>query len=93
MSLNLGNEGVDACRRLRGNSDFEALHDKLAKLVNQTANAALECLDVTQADKAGYARALRDLWVAIESAVSGESYNAVKKPGVVQTRARVREDA
>jgi hypothetical protein len=89
LSLNLGTDALDALASLRGNAEFREFHNKLGEIVNQFSNAALEPGDgAARDDKCGYARALRDIWIAIESAVTNEKYNAVKKPGPVQTKAR-----
>jgi hypothetical protein len=89
LSLNLGNDAIDALVSLRGNAEFKEFHAKLGEMVNTMTNAALEPAEgAMRDDRCGYARALRDLWIAIESAITNEKYNAVKKPGPIQTRAR-----
>lgn len=81
MSLNLGNDGVAAARALNGSSDFTALRGALKELVRQKMNAALESSPDHRADACGYARALRDMHQAIESAATGVPQQQVKKPG------------
>jgi hypothetical protein len=87
--LNFGNDAIEAIGSLREHSGFREFHNKLGELVNQMSNAALEPSDnSTRDDRCGYARALRDVWIAVESAMTHEKYNAIKKPGPVQTKAR-----
>jgi hypothetical protein len=89
LSLNFGTDAIAALAGLRDNNNFREFHDKLGELVNQMSNAALEPSgEASRDDKCGYARALRDVWIAVEAAVTGAKYNSVGKPGPVQTKAR-----
>lgn len=81
MSINLGNEGIAAARELRTSTPWAAIRDALHKQVVGKMNAAIECDPALRGDAGGYARALRDLWVAFESATTGENINRVAKPG------------
>lgn len=49
-------------------------------------NDALESAPDRRDDAVGYARALRDLWIAFDSATSGERVQQVVKPGAVAAR-------
>ena len=80
MSLNLGTVAVEAMRRMGASSDWVAVRSALLEQVRATTNRAL---DSTTPDSIGYARALRDLWVAFESATSGELIQRVTKPAPV----------
>lgn len=81
MSINLGNDGIAAVKELRSSAHFAAVRDALHKQVVQKMNAALDAETGVRHEVAGYAKALRDLWIAFEAASTGEAYNQVKKPG------------
>jgi len=84
MSLNLQNDGIAAVKELRSHPAFAALRAVLAREANSKANAAIDAPHELQASACGYARALRDLYVALESAVQGVPQNKVTKPGAVE---------
>jgi hypothetical protein len=87
VSLNLGNDGMIACQNLANSSDFILFRDALLDKAREQMNAALDIEPTKRDDAVGYARALRDLWLAIEGAVSGQRMNQVKKPGAIDPRA------
>ena len=72
MSLNIGTGGVNACQSLRGNPDWSAVREALRALVTQKMNLALDAPQDKLADHVGYTRALRDIYVAFESATTGD---------------------
>lgn len=81
MSLNLMNEGGAACRALQGSPDWATLRTVVHELARKHANSALDAPAELQASACGYARALRDVYIAFESATTGQPQQAVKKPG------------
>lgn len=82
MSLNLGNIGCNAARALQANPDWAELRGALAELARAKMNVALDAAHDNQATACGYARAIRDMWVALEAATLNSNPNAIKKPGV-----------
>lgn len=80
MSLNLGTEGVNACANLANAADFVLFRDALLERARDQMNQALDIEPAKRDDAIGYARALRDLWIAIEAAATGQRANAVRKP-------------
>lgn len=82
MSINLGNEGCAAAHSLASSKDFAVIRAALREQAQMMANRALDAQPDLQAAACGYARAVRDIYVAIESAVTGTPQNQVKKPGV-----------
>lgn len=84
MSLNLRNDGCNAARDLRGNSNWETLRGVVRDLATQFMNQALDATPDRKCDATGYARALRDVCLAFDSATTGVNQNQVKKPGPVK---------
>lgn len=82
MSLNLQNDGCAAIRELRNHPAWPAFMKAVAEATRARANSAIEAPPELQASACGYARAMRDLYVACESAATGVAQNNVKKPGV-----------
>lgn len=80
MSLNLGNEGLNACANLGNQGDFVALRLALLEQVRTQMNQALDIEPTKRDDAIGYARALRDVWLALEAAATRQKINAVPKP-------------
>ena len=74
MSLNLG-EAVEAARRLHQMDEaktlFETVRHGIREQVRDKMNHALECDHHARADAIGYARALRDVYLALEGAATG----------------------
>lgn len=90
MSLNLGNDAINACANLANAGDFVMFRDGLLERVRDLTNQALDTEPSKRDDAIGYARALRDLWMAIEAAATGQRIQAIKKPvPMVGTQARV----
>jgi hypothetical protein len=79
MSLNLGTPAIEAMRRLGMNSDWKHIREAVLEQARTKMNIALESQHGNPADACGYARALRDISVAFESATMGVR---VKKPGL-----------
>lgn len=86
MSINLGNEAIEAARTLRPNPQWKAVLEGLHKQVVARMNAALEAAPEHRHDATGYARGLRDLWLAFETATTGEPIQKVTKPGPEKAR-------
>lgn len=82
MSLNLQNDGCAAVLALRNHPAWPAFMKALGELTRAKVNTAIEAAPELQASACGYARALRDLWIACESAATGAPQNTLKKPGV-----------
>lgn len=82
MALNIGTPAVEAARELRGSPQFDTIMESLRKLTVDNMNRALESAPEHRADQVGYARGLRDVLVALESATTGIPVNQVKKPGM-----------
>lgn len=80
MQLNIGTAGTDACRSLANSSDWKSLREALLERVQHYANAALECAPEYRVDNTAYARALRDIWTAFESATTGVPIQRVDRP-------------
>lgn len=88
MSLNIGTEGCLAAKALQPSPDWKVLRDALEELARSKMNQALDAPPEVQATACGYARALRDLWVAFEAATVGGpgragDQNQVRKPGPI----------
>ncbi len=77
MSLNIGTEAHEAVKRLAHNPDFKAVRDGLYEVMRARFNQALDGMG---ADAIGYARALRDIYLAFEAAATGKQINQVPKP-------------
>ena len=92
MLLNIGNEAIDAARSLHQHDNtreiFQKLRDGLLEVARKEMNRALECVDHNRLDEmVGYSRALRDIYMALESAATGKPINQVEKPGPEARRA------
>lgn len=82
MSINLQNDGIGAITELRANPHFAAFRAALERTFILKMHTALDCAEpANRGDAVGYARALRDLHIAIESAATGVPHVQVKKPG------------
>lgn len=81
MSINLGNEGVQAARVLSTNEHFAAFREALRAQAVKAMNAALDAPTDHVQRAAGYGQAVRDMHIAVESAATGLPQPAVKKPG------------
>lgn len=84
MSLNLGTEALEAAKQLHQASGtkalFEAIRHGIHDQVRDKMNFALSCEHEARADAIGYARALRDVFMALEAGALGVRPNAVEKP-------------
>jgi len=83
LSLNLGNNACNACKNLSNSADFILFRDGLFERARDHMNQALDIEPSKRDDAIGYARALRDLWLAIEAASTGQKIQAVTRPGAV----------
>ena len=90
MSLNLGSQGVNACANLGNQGDFVALRLALLEQVRTQMNQALDIEAARRDDAIGYARALRDLWIALEAGATGQKINSIPKPAPAGVNANVR---
>lgn len=81
MSLNLGNDACAAMRDLSRDARWTAIRAALLEQTRVRMNHALEAPPGARDDAVGYARALRDVVVAIESASTGQAAQRVEKPG------------
>lgn len=85
MSLNIQNAGIDACRELKGSPSWFALRAAIKELARQKMNEALDKTPEQLQKAIGYAAALRDVWLAFESATDGVPPNSpsmkAKMPG------------
>lgn len=82
MSINLGPEGCKAASELRGNDQFSSVIAAIKEQANKAANAALDASPDLVQQRAGYARALRDVFVALEAERAGVVQQKIKAPGV-----------
>lgn len=90
MSLNLGNEAIAAARMLHLSSEqaaFQAVRDAILEQARKSMTTALECEHTSRSDAIGYARAFRDLYVALEAAATDVNQRLVEKPGSEARRA------
>jgi len=87
MSLNLGNDALAALRSLRASPDFRVLHEAVQEQARRYMNAALDMETGNLGASVGYARALRDLYMAFESGLLDQPINRIEKPGPVKSKA------
>lgn len=80
MSLNLGNEVMSAAQALRGDTNFAALRAAMVSVVHDKINGALESAPEHRVEATAYARALRDMWLALEAATQSVRVSTVKLP-------------
>ena len=81
MSLNIGNDGINAVRALRTHPAWADLVKGLAEECRKKTISALEADAEHQPQAAGYARALMDVCVAFQAAELNVQPQVVKKPG------------
>lgn len=87
MSLNLGTPACDAAKTLQGNEQWRTIREAVFELARQRMNIALDSAPEHRADAVGYARAVRDLYLAFEAATTGAPMNRVVKPGMEKSSA------
>ena len=80
--LNLSNKGIDAVRELQkgASGHLTALRDDLHEQMRKMMNAALEADHMAVHHATGYAKALRDVCMALEQAAFGHKPQLVEKP-------------
>jgi len=79
--VNLGNDGINAIKVLRTHPAWPDFIKALRERATTAMNAAIEA-DTDHTHLAcGYARAVRDMYVACESAATNVPQQQVKKPG------------
>lgn len=93
MSLNIGNDAIEAAKSLHqmdaAKPLFEAVRRAMADQAREHMNRALDTHEHRDV-AVGYARAMRDIYLAFEAAVHGQRPNQVEKPGPVDGGRRVR---
>lgn len=72
-----------AARALRETPAWQELRNALLEQSRKFMNTALE-MPVPRDDAVGYARALRDVWLALESSTYNQPVHQVTKPGPVK---------
>ncbi len=87
MSLNLGTPVNDAATALRNNPDWKTIRDAVREQVRQKMNVALSASPDKVADNVGYARALRDIYIAFEAATFGKQQTQIAPVGPEKTNA------
>lgn len=90
MSINLGNEGQAAARTLQVNAGahFTALRAALGEAMRRSMHHALESDHTARADAVGYARALRDVCMALDADAEGRKITPLDKPSPMKVGAR-----
>lgn len=78
--INLGTHGVEAARALRGDARWDTLRAALGQLALDKMHAALDSSVEHRVEATAYARALRDLWSAAESATLDINARLLQKP-------------
>jgi hypothetical protein len=78
--INIGNDGVTACKNLKGNEFWDTLRAQIYRVAVERTDAALSSDPAARVDLTAYARAIRDLWVAVESATLEVNYRQIEKP-------------
>lgn len=78
MSINLGTAGCEAAARLRAHPDWKHILEALHEHARKAAHAAIDADHALQASACGYARASRDLIVALEAATLQVKQQTVK---------------
>jgi hypothetical protein len=86
MSLNIGTSACEAARRLNSNADWHLVLDGVAEQVRATMNRALDAAPENAQVALGYARALRDVYLALESATKEIPLQRVERPTPVKGR-------
>jgi hypothetical protein len=80
MSLNLDNETVLAIQKLRGTPAFPEMLTAFARLANRQIHKAIECDPDHRVEQTAYARAFRDIFVAMQATYTGQRQNVVSLP-------------
>ena len=85
MSVNIGSPAIAAVQELRGSPRWQDFISGLREVAQQRADAALAApTGGARDDACGYARALRDIYVALQAAAQNVNPNQVKKPGAIK---------
>lgn len=88
--MNLGNEAIEAARDLHQSGATRAFEQLRDGILNQSRYFMNQALDAGPDDRhmaVGYAKALRDLYVALEAAAHGVPHRQVEKVGPEVKRA------
>jgi hypothetical protein len=86
MSVNLGNEALQGIGALRGDGNFTAFRNGLEEFAAARIHAALETAPDMRVEATAYARAIRDISIAIEAACNGVHPNRAPKTPLRQGR-------
>ena len=84
-SINLGTPAMKAIQNLRDNEDFNLIVDTVGDAFTKKAVEALESEPVYRSDAVGYARGIRDVFLAMHAARTGVHQSTVKTPGLNET--------
>ena len=83
MSINLGTSGCDACAHLRNNEHWQTVCESVREQTRTWMNNVLDP-DIGKAEFArGYAKAIRDLYLAFDAATQGIRQNQTTKIGPI----------
>jgi len=81
MSINLGTPGCDACAQLRNNENWALVCESVKEQTTVWMNNVLDS-DVGKAEYVrGYAKAVRDLYIAFDAATKGQRQSQSVKIG------------
>jgi len=75
MSLSLGQNAYDAIQALKNNRDWQIFREALHATIEKQIHVALEVDPEKRLDATGYARALRDIDVALQLNEDGAAAN------------------
>jgi hypothetical protein len=81
MSLNLGNEAINACREMSGNPNWETVRNVIFDLISRQHDTLIDVEPTHRLEAHAYIRGLRDLYVALESATTSKLQRQVARPG------------
>jgi hypothetical protein len=87
MSINLGNDGIQAARNLRMDPNFAALRAAIGEFLSKKYDAALDSPIEDRVETTAYVRGVRDVFVALEAAVTEQPQRNVKAPKPTKVRA------
>jgi hypothetical protein len=80
MSINLGNEGINAARELKGAPNWEVLRRAIYDLVSRLWHDSMASDITHRVESTAYVRGITDLYVALESATEGVNQRQVERP-------------
>ena len=92
MSINLGNEAMAALRELSGSSQGRAILAGFQLAARQTLFAGLHSAVDVRVDQTAYARAVDDMAVAVEAALTGANTRLVTRQAPSKTGSKMGAD-